>query len=103
MVTQVTVSDEFGRNSMRKLTVHETEVFNAEARFAAALIEKWGLVAAKSDGEDSAGRAVLKVCSPEEVVTKACDIAVRALQAFRANGWMVEAPDISEMLRKTDD
>ena len=103
MPTQIAVTEEYGRNSIKKMTVHDTEVFNTEARFASALIERWGLVTGKIDGEDSAGRAILKECSPEEVVNKACETAELAMQSFRRRGWMVTAPDISELIRKTGD
>lgn len=103
MTTQVAITEEFGRNSLKRITIHDTEVLGAEARLAVTLIERWGLVTGKIDGEDSSGRAVLKECSPSEVVQKACETADLAMKSFRERGWLVVAPDISELHRKTDD
>jgi hypothetical protein len=103
MTTQVAVTEEYGRNSIKKFTVHDTEVPNTEARFAMALIERWGMIAGEVEGEDSAGRAVIRNSTPSEVVDRACTIAEGSLAEFRKRGWMVQAPDISELLRKTDD
>jgi hypothetical protein len=101
MTTKVLMTDDYGRNSLKKLLIHDSETYNMEARFACALIERWGLVVGTADGEDSAGRTRFRESSPEEVVTKACAIAEFALQSFRDRGWMVPMPDESEMRRKT--
>ncbi len=102
MTTQVGIFDEYGRNSMRKLVVHDTEHPGMEARLALVLIERWGMVAGEPDGEDSTGRAKLKLSTPEQVIDRACSTAALALEAFRARGWMVDGPDIAE-LHKADD
>ena len=39
-----------------RIAIHETEQPVFEARLVINLLERWGLVAAESDGEDSAGR-----------------------------------------------
>lgn len=103
MATQVAVTDEYGRNSLKKLTVHDTEVFGVEARMACSLIERWGMVAGTDAGEDSSGRAFIKCATPDEVVDRACTTAALAMEEFRKRNWLVTAPDVSELLRKTDD
>lgn len=103
MTTQCIISEDFGRNSAKKFTIHETEILNQEARLACALIEKWGMVTGQIDGEDTAGRALLRECSPSEVVNRACTIVNDAMVEFRKRGWVVIGPDASELLRKTDD
>src|SRR5215207_3668850 len=44
------------------------------ARMAVALIEKWGMVAAIPDGEDSSGRQKLRMMKPKEMVERAVDV-----------------------------
>lgn len=39
---------------------HETEMLTLEARIALSFMEKWALVAAEPDGEDSSGRAKMR-------------------------------------------
>ena len=78
-----------------------TELFDLEANLAAALIERWGLVAAKPDGEDSAGRAKLRKSAPQELVTEACETAALALAEFRRRGWTKQAltqPEVDDIL-----
>jgi hypothetical protein len=103
MTTQIQVVEDYGRNSAKRLFVHETESPNRKAVFACRIIERWALVAAKVDGEDSAGRAKLGVLPPAEIVKHACDTAQLAFAEFEKRGWMLQMPDISDLLRKTDD
>jgi hypothetical protein len=63
------------------------------ARMASALIEKWGMVAAAHDGEDSAGRTRLRLMTPPEVVNRACDTAEYAYAVFEKRGWLHDVPD----------
>lgn len=59
-----------------------------EARMACLLIERWGMIAGKSDGEDSAGRAKLDLMPPAEVVERACETAQLAVAEFERRGWV---------------
>lgn len=72
--------------------LHHREVMAPVASFAALLIEKWGMVMAAPDGEDSAGRQKARALTPAEVVERACNTAEAAYATFRSKGWMVEVP-----------
>jgi hypothetical protein len=72
--------------------VYTTEAPNAEARFAMVLIQEWGMVMAKPDGEDSSGRAKLARMSKEEVISHAFEVADAAFAEARKRGWMIELP-----------
>lgn len=48
-----------------------TITFDERATMAYKLIERWGMVAATPDGEDSAGRSKLRLCTPDEMVERA--------------------------------
>jgi hypothetical protein len=63
------------------------------ARMAIVLIEKWGMVAAVPDGEDSAGRARLRLMLPSEIVGRACETADLAYSVFESYGWIHDVPD----------
>src|SRR6185312_692836 len=76
-----------------RLVVHEVEHPNFEARLAVNLLEKWGMVAAETDGEDSAGRAKLRLSTPKELAERACNVAAE----IRTRGWFVSAPTWAEM------
>ena len=103
MTTQIAVVESYGKNSAKQCIVHDTEFPNLEARLATDLITKWGMVVCGDGGEDSAGRAKIQELTPPQVVERACEIASLTAAAFRDRGWLVKGPDISEILRKTDD
>ena len=83
--------------------LHERYKLDGRARFAAACIERWGLVVAEDNGEDSAGRAKVRRATPEEVVDAACDCAERAFTAFAERGWLVPVPSIESMFDQIED
>lgn len=104
MEVRQVAQDRYGlRNSHNQIVLHETEHANMEARIAIALMERWGMVAAMEDGEDSAGRAKLRLSTEEEVVKRACDCAEMAVEEFRRRGWMVPGPSWDELEVKNHD
>jgi hypothetical protein len=66
--------------------------FEAKARMAAILVEKWGMVAVDVDGEDSSGRSKARILTPDEVVSRACTTADLAYREFERRGWAHEIP-----------
>lgn len=80
------------RTGTKKLELHEADIPNAKAKLAMDLVERWGMVAAKEDGEDSAGRQKLRLSSPAELVDRAIDVADLLIERFRIHGWMTENP-----------
>ncbi len=75
-----------------KVTVHPTWQMGYMALMANSFIERWAMVAAKPDGEDSAGRQRLTLLSVPEVVERACSMAETALAEFEKRGWMLTVP-----------
>ena len=80
--------------------LHETRHPELEAKFAMALIERWGMVAGIEDGEDSAGRAKIRLISSKEVVERAVDVTSRAMAEFEARGWLKHLPTMEQMERE---
>lgn len=83
------------------VTAHEREVPNFEARIALSLAERWGMVAAEIDGEDSSGRSKMRRMTPGEVTEAACDTAALLVEEFTKRGWMIELPSIVEHMAAT--
>jgi hypothetical protein len=100
MAVEFKIVDEYGKNNRRKLRLHETEMLTQEGNIALSLIEKWGMITGRVEGEDSTGRSILRECSPDEVVDRACTIASKAVAAFRERGWVITLPGLSEMLKE---
>ena len=84
------------RNREVEVRCAENELPHWEARLACLLIEKWGLVAAEIDGEDSAGRSKLRSMTPEEMVERACSTAALAVAEIRKRGWVTMTPTFAE-------
>ena len=93
---QLVVSDKM-RNFRTELEQQQLEHAVREGRMATILIEKWGTVAADTDGEDSAGRSKLRLQTPEEIVQRACDTAALACAEFRKRGWIIPVPPTYEL------
>ena len=93
-IVAVRESDNF---RMARPVIHHRETMTEKARMAAALLERWAPIAGTDDGEDSAGRAKIRRLNAAEVVEHACEIADRAIDSFRARGWMKAVPSLSEL------
>jgi hypothetical protein len=85
------------------IMTHERFMLTIEARFAMALIERWGLVAAQEDGEDSAGRQKVRLSSIKDVVDRAANTAALAIKEFSDRGWMVDVPSYDDVTKLAND
>lgn len=74
-----------------------------EARIMLECITKWGMVTGTPDGEDSSGRSVLTCMPTEELVSRAADIAERAVHTIRSKGWMKKQPAPEDIYGDPDD
>lgn len=72
--------------------IHSTRMFYSVADMAVEFAKHFAIVAATPDGEDSAGRAKLRLSTPAEVVQRSCDIAEGLWNEFESRGWMFEVP-----------
>lgn len=86
----------------REVVAYNNCVLDEAARLALTFLERWGMVAGIEDGEDSAGRAKLKLLSPDEIVDRAFTIAEKALAAAKARGHLIDAPDLNELNAEHD-
>lgn len=87
-------------NSAPEVSLRGRFELTRRARLAVILIEKWGMVAGKVDGEDSAGRSKLELQTPEEVVARACETSERAWAEFEKRGWVFRLPSYEEAAGK---
>lgn len=85
--------DRYG-NSFPEVKIHDREWPTFHARLATSLIERWGLVMAVPDGEDSTGRQRGALMPVVDVVARACDTADQAIAEFRSRGWLIDLPSI---------
>lgn len=76
--------------------LYYAEVAGQEANCVLHLIDRWGMVAAVPDGEDSAGRQKLRLMTPEELTTRAMQTAEVAFRTLRAHGWIAPSIELTE-------
>lgn len=88
-------------NRSRSILIHHKIQYDARAAFAMNLLEKWGLVMGKEDGEDSAGRQKIKLMPPDEVVAHAFEISEQAFAEVNRRGWSV-AVSVADMDKKNE-
>jgi hypothetical protein len=80
--------------------------YSNRATFALKCVERWAMVAAEADGEDSAGRAKLRRMTPGELTQQACDTSAALFDEFEKRGWVIEYPShekIEDFLRDAED
>ena len=71
-----------------------------KARLALCLIEKWGMIVCDPmHGEDSSGRARMRLMKPGEVVDRACETAEIAIDHMHSLGWFSDLPTPQEKAR----
>jgi hypothetical protein len=81
----------------KEVVVYHSESPDYEAALAFSFIERWGMVTAVPDGEDSAGREKARLLTPSEVVDRAFMIAALALAEARKRDLMQTLPDLNEI------
>lgn len=74
------------------VNVYRKTALCSKADLAVRMIERWGVVVAEPDGEDSAGRQKLRMLSEIEVVQRACNMADLAIIEFESRGWVLALP-----------
>lgn len=82
---------------LTRLLAHDNEALEQTAKLAFDLIGRWGTVAAAPDGEDSSGRAKLRLQTPQELVNRAFECAELAMTYARSHNHVAKTPDIDEL------
>jgi len=81
----------------KSVLMTDNENLEQEAKAALSFIERWGMVAAADGGEDSAGRAKLRLMTPDELVERAFAIAHIAFDKARSRELVHRTPSLSEL------
>ncbi len=71
---------------------YDKVVYDRRAEMAIIMLEKWGMVAAIDNGEDTAGRAKLGLMPIGELIDRAFECADAAYQEIEKRGWSMEIP-----------
>ncbi len=86
-----------------EVIIQNTSVVDLPAEWALEIAGSWGAVAGHPDGEDSAGRAKLRLMTADELVERSCEVAEKLLAAFQARNWMIDVPDPKPPIEDDED
>lgn len=75
-----------------EIRVCHTVIPQQQATFAMELMKNLAIAAATPDGEDSSGRAKLRLMTEAEIVSRATLIAQMSWDTFKDMGWILEVP-----------
>ncbi len=82
------------------VTIHLTEFLTMKGEWVIRFVERWGMVAAKEDGEDSNGRAQLKLLTPQEVVDRAFETIDLLFQGLDKRELMMYGQSYAELVKE---
>lgn len=100
---KITKSKYHSESVMPCVMQHDTDHLNTKARLALAMLERWGMVAAEHGGEDTAGRAKLKLQPVNELVLRAVEVVDVAYAAFEEKDWIIKLPTLEELEKMKDE
>jgi hypothetical protein len=86
----VPVKDRYAREG--GVVAHAAFQPDPRAGFAMQIIERFALIAATPDGEDSAGRQAMRLREPAEIASFASRVADAAFKEFQERGWLLAMP-----------
>ena len=88
--------------SYKGALIHNKRMPDQRGALVVEIVTRWGAVAGVPDGEDSSGRAKLRLQTVEEMTDRACKTVDAIYAEFEKRGWMVELGDydkISDMMK----
>ena len=80
-----------------ELILHRLDTPDTRGELAMKILDHFALISAQEDGEDQAGRQKLKLLSPVEVATRACDLAEAFFSEIERRGWLLKLPSYEEV------
>lgn len=83
----------FRKNYDGRMVPEVAIILDQVASIAKEMAERWGMVAALPDGEDTSGRQKLRIMTPEELVERACTVAELLWLDFEKRGWTLDIPE----------
>lgn len=75
----------------------QKSIATGPGQLAQEMILRWGMVAGATDTEDSAGRAKVRLQTPDELIERACSTAQLFWDEATKRGWMEAIPAPKEV------
>jgi len=84
----------------RRKLVHRTKALSIAGDLAFRLVERYGLINAQEDGEDSAGRAKIKLMPVHDTIQRCFDLAEAFVLEADRRGHIIDVPLPEKIERK---
>jgi len=81
-----------------RYVLHHLKQLDSRASLACQFAERWAMVAAMEDGEDSAGRQKVRRMTPGELADHACECVSALMEQFQVRGWLLEVPNFEQVV-----
>lgn len=75
----------------------KTEALDEVGSLASQFVDRWGMVAGLPDGEDSSGRAKLRLATVQETVDRAFAMAEEIYSQARIRGRIIDIPNMNQI------
>lgn len=92
-----------GYTNKTNVMIHDKRVPDMRAKFAMVLMERWGMVTAAPDGDDTVGRQKFRRLDPYEVAQYACEVSRHAFDRFEQLGWIADIGDFDAASERASD
>lgn len=99
--TRVRLVDPY--SDAKRVELFEAKTGDGVARMAAAMLEKFGLIAAEPNGYDKAGRQEMRLIDYDYLVRRAFDIAEEFFSQAERRNHLLDVPDPLDQKEPTDD
>ena len=86
------------RYADERYMLHNLQQPDLRAQLACQFAERWAMVAAVEDGEDSAGRQKLRRMTPGELADHACECVSALMEQFQVRGWLLHVPSLDSIV-----
>jgi hypothetical protein len=73
--------------------MHVSAIPTPVGELAISLAKQLAIATGIEDGEDSSGRSKLRLLTPTEAATRACNIADAMYTEFASRGWLTALPE----------
>ena len=73
-----------------KTMINDTDHFGVKAKIVIDMVSRWGMIAGEPDGEDSSGRAKLKLATEKDLVKRAFRMADLMFDELEIRDWLIQ-------------
>jgi hypothetical protein len=94
--------DDWSKNYKHSIIQHHRECLNFQGQIFIELIKHFGIVAGKPGGEDTLGRSILDLQTPEEIIDRARTLTKLAARVVADEQWTYQVPSYDDLVKASE-